>query len=70
MLEANEEAWELWCAANTQWRAAGFGVVGLDYTAVLAVADVLGIVVTAPMLQKVAALERFELERVAKRADG
>ena len=32
----NVQAWNCWCALQTQWRAGTGGIVGMDYTAVLA----------------------------------
>lgn len=32
----NVQAWNCWCSLQTQWRAGTGGIVGLDYTAVLA----------------------------------
>jgi len=29
----NRDAMRLWLAAQTQWRSSGFGLIGLDYTA-------------------------------------
>ena len=53
----------MWLHANTQWRAAGLGLIGLDYLAVKAVARDLGIEWTAGMWRKMLALERFETSR-------
>jgi hypothetical protein len=62
-LEENEEALELWQAVSTQWRASGFGLVGLDYMALWKAAEVLEIEMTSPLFKKIQALERFELAR-------
>ena len=32
----NVQAWNCWCALQTQWRVGMGGIVGMDYTAVLA----------------------------------
>lgn len=65
----NEEAWELWQHVLTQWRAGGFGLVGLDYRAVEFVAGVIDIPVTKQVLKKIQALERFELSRANEKPD-
>lgn len=65
----NEDAWDLWQAVNTQWRASGFGLVGLDYPAVWQTAEILEIEVTKPLFKKIQALERFELSRSRKTND-
>ncbi len=59
----NEEAWELWLEVRTQWRTAGFGVIGLDYTAVYREAERLEIDLSPCMMKKIKALESFELGR-------
>jgi len=56
-------------AAGTQWRATGFGVVGLDYPAVFAVAERMGIEVDEAMLHKLRAVERVTLAEERKRAE-
>lgn len=62
----NLEAWQLWLAANTQWRI-GFGrTIGLDYTAVFAVAEVYGLEMTPALFRKIKALEMYELRRRGK----
>jgi hypothetical protein len=63
--EENEEAWELWEAAYTQWRSSGFGRTGLDFPAVGLIAGWLEIEMTGPLFRKIKALERFELSRQA-----
>ncbi len=61
------DAWELWTAANTQWRIAGHmgGIcfIGLDYNALYQVADTLCIEITPAMLAKIRLLESRERER-------
>lgn len=61
----NEEALRLWGEIQTQWRATGFGVVGMDWPAAFAVARVLHVPVTERLFKKLRALERAELERLA-----
>jgi hypothetical protein len=58
----NDEALELWLAVRTQWRAAGFGLVGLDYPAVERMAERLEIELSFCMLRKIQALERYSLD--------
>ena len=55
-------------AAGTQWRATGFGVVGLDYPAVFAVAERMGMEIDEEMMHRIRAVERVELTEQAKRA--
>lgn len=59
----NEEAWELWVAVHTQWRAGPAGVIGLDYPAVYQEAALMGIDLSPGLRSKIKALERFELNR-------
>ena len=42
---------------QTQWRVSGFGLVGLDYNAMLKMADLAEIPLTIPTLHKLQALE-------------
>ena len=65
-MEQNTDAWDLWCAANTQWRAGGFGLVGLDYPAMCQVAGLLEIPFTRDLLRKIQALEIETLKRQGK----
>ena len=39
----NVLAWRCWEGVQTQWRASGFGVTGLDYAGVRAYLEILGI---------------------------
>jgi len=58
LLPGNYEAWELWNAVTTQWRVGSMGILlGLDYTAMFAVADILGIDMTPAILTKIRVLE-------------
>ncbi|WP_054030994.1 DUF1799 domain-containing protein [Desulfatitalea tepidiphila] len=66
---ANREALDLWLHVNTQWRAAGFALIGLDYCAVRAIARDLGVRWTAGLWRKMLALERFQMEREEKSDD-
>jgi hypothetical protein len=67
LLPANEDAWELFEAAGTQWRSGGFGYIGLDYTAVYQIAAVTGIETTAALHEKVRVLESVTLEKINKK---
>jgi len=62
LIPENIEAIELWLAVQTQWRAGGMGVIGLDYAEVRQWAWDMGIVMTAAMWSKIKVLERHELE--------
>ncbi len=62
MLE-NREIWQLWIYVNTQWRVSNGGIVGLDYTAVFAIAEVYGIELTPALCRKIKALEIYEIRR-------
>lgn len=66
LMEANAEAWELWLSVNTQWRAGGLGIVGLDYPAVWAMAERLEIEVGNCVMGKIRALERMVLQEASK----
>lgn len=61
--EENLEAWTLWRAVSTQWRTSLSGAIGLDYNAVLRVAEVLGIEMGQGLLGKLQALEAATLKR-------
>lgn len=56
-MPGNLEVWDLWQSAATQWRASGFGLVGMDYPAVHFVAGLLGITIDDAALQKIQVLE-------------
>lgn len=63
----NREAWYLWRHTQTQLRTSFAGVVGLDYTALRQVAEVLGIDLDLAMLHKVQTLEGVMLQEVSKK---
>lgn len=63
LLEENAEAWELWQWAQTQWRVSMSGPVGLDFPAVIELAEHLEIPMSRCLLRKMQALERHELQR-------
>lgn len=66
-MDENREAWYLWRHVQTQLRTSLTGVVGLDYTALRQVAEVLGIVLDLAMLHKVQRLEDVLLQEVNKK---
>lgn len=57
----------LWRHMQTQLRTSFAGVVGLDYTAMWQVAEVLGIDLDLAMLHKVQTLEGVMLQEVSKK---
>ena len=63
----NRETWYLWRHTQTQLRTSFAGVVGLDYTALRQVAEVLGIDLDLAMLHKVQTLEGVMLQEVSKK---
>ena len=63
----NREAWYLWRHTQTQLRTSFAGVVGLDYTALRQVAEVLGIDLDLAMLHKVQTLEGVMLQEASKK---
>ena len=66
-MDGNREAWYLWRHTQTQLRTSFAGVVGLDYTALRQVAEVLGIDLDLAMLHKVQTLESVMLQEVSKK---
>jgi hypothetical protein len=62
----NQEAWYLWKHMQTQLRTSFAGVVGLDYTAMRKVAEVLGIALDLAMLHKIQALEGLLLKEASR----
>lgn len=62
----NLKAWYLWTLVNSQWRAGGFSIIGLDFPAVFQIAGLYGIEINPGMFQKLRALEVEELKRVDK----
>ena len=69
LMDGNRETWMLWRHTQTQLRTSFAGVVGLDYTAMRQVAEVLGIALDLAMLHKIQALERLLLKE-ANRSSG
>lgn len=65
----NQEVWYLWKHTQTQLRASFAGVVGLDYTAMRQVAEVMGIALDLAMLHKIQVLEGLLLKE-ANRSSG
>ena len=58
-----------WPNVCTQWRAGGFSVVGMDWPAVLQVADFLGVQLTRHDFAKLRHIESMELQRLSKGKD-
>lgn len=67
ILPENEEAWILWCRANTQWRTSFSGLVGLDYTALEIIARTTGVSLTTDILEKIQILEAQVLHEQRRR---
>jgi hypothetical protein len=67
LIPENHDAVELMQAVLTQWRGAGFGVIGLDYNTVYIEADRMEIDLTPCMMNKIRVLEMLELNRMNKR---
>lgn len=65
-MPGNADAYELWRAVQTQWRAGGMGVIGVDYAEVRRWARDFGIDMTPAVWRKIIALEGATLKRVAK----
>ncbi|WP_288229818.1 DUF1799 domain-containing protein [uncultured Desulfovibrio sp.] len=61
LLAANEPVWRLWLLVRTQWRV-GWSLVGLDYPAVFAVAEVHGMAMTPALFRGLQTLEYDTLE--------
>lgn len=62
----NEEAFELWLSVRTQWRASGFGLVGLVYSEVRAAARRLDIDLSPCTDRKIRVLEAETLAMQAE----
>jgi hypothetical protein len=60
-MPGNLDVWDLWQSAATQWRASGFGLIGLDYPAVRFVAGLVGVTLNDAVLQKLQVLEGLTL---------
>jgi len=65
----NIEALELWDQVNTQWRAGGMGVIGLDYTEVRVRAKELDIEMSDCVWRKIKILEAKVLEKQYKKEE-
>lgn len=63
-MDENQEAWYLWRHVQTQLRTSIGGIVGVDYTAMHYVAEILGIEMDTAMLHKMQALEAALLKEV------
>lgn len=62
LMPENIDAMELWDDVNTQWRAGGMGIVGLDYGELRRRAKELDIDLSPGMWRKIKMLERKVLE--------
>lgn len=56
----------MWQAVQTQWRATGFSIIGLDYGVIDRVAGIMDIELTLGLLKKIQALEHAALETFRK----
>ncbi|BBO92050.1 DUF1799 domain-containing protein [Desulfosarcina ovata] len=65
----NYEAFDLWMAVQTQWRAGGFGIIGLDYNTLYHEADRLEIDLSPCMMSKIKALEASTLRKAHAERD-
>ena len=65
LMAQNVDAWELWQEVQTQWRAGAMGVIGLDYHAVYAEAQRIGIDLSVCTMKKIKALERAVLKKIS-----
>lgn len=63
----NVEVLELWNDVNTQWRAGGMGIVGLDYREVRERAEELDIDMSECVWRKIKILENKILEKQYKK---
>jgi len=61
LLPENVDWWALWSAVQTQWRASGFGLIGLDYVAARCVAETMGLTWDEDALVMLSLLEAKEL---------
>lgn len=70
-MEVNRDALDLFQAVETQWRGAGFGLIGLDYNVLYLEAERMGIELTTCNMGKIRAIERDYLMRARpKKPDG
>jgi hypothetical protein len=69
ILAENVDAWDLWENVQSQWRASGFGLIGLDYLAVRMVAELIGIKMDEGILQKLQLLEALTLNKLAEESE-
>jgi len=66
LMPENVEAFELWEETNTQWRAGGMGIIGLDYGEVRIWARELDIDLSQCMWRKIKTLEAKALDKQYK----
>ena len=69
-MKVNEDAWHLWSLVQTQYRASGFGLIGLDYSTLFELADRFAFDLNPAMLEKIRALEMKVLEGQGKGGTG
>ncbi len=69
-MSGNEEAWRLIRLASGQWRCDWSGPIGLDYGAIIRMAEALGIRVDETLLEKIHAYEREILRISRERTEG
>jgi len=67
-MDVNIDAWDLWIEIRTQWRGAGLGIVGLDYSMVYREADRLGIELSDCTMKKIKSLEAHVLKAEGTKA--
>jgi hypothetical protein len=60
------EAWSLWLAVQTQWRATFGGLLGLDYPAMFQMAEFMGVEMSPGVFAKIKALELATLKQANK----
>ena len=65
-MQENHVAMYLWKNIATQWRSSFNGVVGLDYSALNIVANILDIELNIELFSKIRVLESLTLEKVYK----
>ncbi len=69
MMPENVEVLELWIEVQTQWRAGGMGLIGLDYREVRERADELDIDMSTCVWRKIKMLENKVLEKQSVKSE-
>ena len=67
LLAENYTAWYLYSRVQTQYNYTFGGVVGLDYPAVFATAEILGIEITPSIMAKIQLLEHEHIKEVTEK---